>query len=77
MIFKSFQRMLFLVTKSDIKFNCSNKKIPVAKLLVTESFQSPYLWQWKMGFGHHLRRPNHWMGAKPFFITTILVTKIF
>jgi len=26
MIFKSFQRMLLLVTKSDIKFNCNNKK---------------------------------------------------
>jgi len=20
-----------------------------------------------MGFGHHLRRPNHWMGAKTLF----------
>jgi hypothetical protein len=34
---------------------------------VIESFQLPYLWQWKMGFGHHLRRPNRWMGIKTFF----------
>jgi len=29
MIFTSFQRMLLLVTKSDIKFNCSNKKTTI------------------------------------------------
>jgi len=29
MILKSFQQMLLLVTKSDIKFNCSNKKTTI------------------------------------------------
>jgi hypothetical protein len=44
-----------------------SKEVSITKLLTIKNFWSLYIWWPKMGFGHHLRRLDHWMVTKTFF----------
>jgi len=36
------------------------EKVLIIKLLITQNFRLPYVWQLKMGFGHYRKKLNCW-----------------